>query len=228
MAHREGRFLLSVIAFVAITSVAPLQMYAGQALAQQPAPSPAANQPAPQTPAAGNAGSSTLQQPSDNAIATLPAQESPPASLLKPGKQLSMGDQWRLDMEVHVTEYILGLSVLFLIAESALLWRAKAAPDAVMRTLIVTLVVTLGICSLIIGGGDQQQYGPIVGLFGSIIGFLLGQGLSRDGSSVSPDTSPTQGLPRNSSPVNADASPQQGVSQVGRSLDSETTNRTTE
>jgi hypothetical protein len=59
-----------------------------------------------------------------------------------------------------------------------LLWKVAATPDFIMRTIIVTLVVTLGVCSLIVGGGDQQQYGPIIGLFGSIIGFLLGQGSS--------------------------------------------------
>jgi hypothetical protein len=85
---------------------------------------------------------------------------------------------WRLDKMVTVTEYILLLSLAFLIAECALLWKVSASPDFIMRTIIVTLVVTLGVCSLIVGGGDQQQYGPIIGLFGSIIGFLLGQGSS--------------------------------------------------
>jgi len=162
--------LTGVAAFVLLISFIAFQA--------QAAPS-ATPQGSPQSTAAGSESStptSTLIGPTSQAIEQIPQQASPPQSLIRSSGPLTPGDQWRLDKMVSVTVDILILSVMFLIAEFALLWRVSASPEFIMRTVIVTLVVTLGVCSLIVGGGDQQQYGPIIGLFGSIIGFLLGQG----------------------------------------------------
>lgn len=76
-----------------------------------------------------------------------------------------------------VTLAVLGFGTLCLIAQGVLLWRAKADSEAVLRNVTVSLVITLGICALTIGY-NQQQIAPITGLFGTIIGFLLGQRIS--------------------------------------------------
>jgi hypothetical protein len=75
------------------------------------------------------------------------------------------------------TIIVILFGVICLLIQAALLWRSRASSDEVLKNTTVTLVVTLGICALTIGY-NQQQIAPITGLFGTIIGFLLGQSTS--------------------------------------------------
>ena len=75
---------------------------------------------------------------------------------------------------------VLTFGVLVLILQVILLWRAKASAEDVLKNLTVTLVMTLGVCALTLGY-NQEQIAPIIGLFGTIIGFLLGQRTRADG-----------------------------------------------
>jgi hypothetical protein len=70
--------------------------------------------------------------------------------------------------------YILLFGMITLIIQSTLLWRANGNADDILKNITITLVITLGICALTIGY-DQAQISPIIGLFGTIIGFLLGR-----------------------------------------------------
>jgi hypothetical protein len=90
------------------------------------------------------------------------------------GINLPTGHNYVTEREERVTLYVLAFGLVCLLAQTALLWRARSSAEEIMRNMSVTLVVTLGICALVVGY-DQQQISPIIGLFGTIIGFLLGQ-----------------------------------------------------
>lgn len=70
---------------------------------------------------------------------------------------------------------IAGIGVLTLLFQGFLLLRTGATPADVSRVTLITLIITLATGTLIMGY-DSQQIVPIIGLFGSIIGYLLGKG----------------------------------------------------
>jgi hypothetical protein len=74
----------------------------------------------------------------------------------------------------RTTLAILIFGGLCLLIQFILLWRARASPEDVMRNVTVTVVVTFSICALN-AGFAIDRISPTLGLFGTIIGFLLGQ-----------------------------------------------------
>ena len=67
--------------------------------------------------------------------------------------------------------------------------------DDIIKASVLTLVITFSVCSLIFGFDDKQT-APIVGLFGTIIGFLLGR------SDKKTELEPSPRQPTGSSSVN--------------------------
>jgi hypothetical protein len=67
------------------------------------------------------------------------------------------------------------IGLVALLLQFALLWRVTTlTADDILKSSAVTLIITFAVSSLIFGFNDQQ-IAPIVGLFGTIIGFLLGR-----------------------------------------------------
>lgn len=85
---------------------------------------------------------------------------------------------------------IAGIGILTLLFQGFLLLRTGGTPSDVSRVTLITLIITLATGTLIMGY-DSQQLVPIIGLFGSIIGYLLGKsegaGRPRGGSGVERD-----------------------------------------
>jgi hypothetical protein len=72
------------------------------------------------------------------------------------------------------TGAVLLFGIVCICLQAFLLWYVRASAEAILRNISVTLVATLGI-GVVMTGYPQQQISPILGLFGTIIGFLLGQ-----------------------------------------------------
>ncbi|CAJ3501785.1 Uncharacterised protein [Burkholderia pseudomallei] len=70
---------------------------------------------------------------------------------------------------------IAAIGILTLLLQCFLLVRTGATPSDVTRVTLITLIVTLAASILIMGYGTQQIV-EVIGLFGSIIGYLLGRG----------------------------------------------------
>jgi hypothetical protein len=66
------------------------------------------------------------------------------------------------------------VTVIVLVLATALLWRAKAEADQVVKVLGVLLVIGLS-AGLLVVGYSHEQVTPIIGLFGAIVGYLLGK-----------------------------------------------------
>lgn len=67
--------------------------------------------------------------------------------------------------------YVFGLIVVVL--EYVLLRKAQAKPEEVLRTFTITLIIILSL-TVLTNGSERAEFTPIIGLFGTIIGYLLG------------------------------------------------------
>jgi hypothetical protein len=81
-----------------------------------------------------------------------------------------------------------------LIIQFLMLSKAGATPSEIIKGGVLVLIITLSVSSLIFGF-DDKQIAPIVGLFGTIIGFLLGKADSKTDLEVPPKAS-SQTAPR--------------------------------
>jgi hypothetical protein len=67
--------------------------------------------------------------------------------------------------------YVFGIFVVSL--EYVLLKRANAHPEAILRVFTITLIIVLSL-TVLNSGSDKTDFTPIIGLFGTIIGYMLG------------------------------------------------------
>jgi hypothetical protein len=68
---------------------------------------------------------------------------------------------------------LIGLATLAV--QAFVLFRSRAAVQDAMRMTMITLIITLAVGTLVMGY-DEKQIAPVLGLFGSIAGYLLGRG----------------------------------------------------
>ena len=68
---------------------------------------------------------------------------------------------------------LIGLATLAV--QAAMLFRSNASVQETTRMTMVTLIITLAVGTLVMGY-DERQIAPVLGLFGSIVGYLLGRG----------------------------------------------------
>jgi hypothetical protein len=62
---------------------------------------------------------------------------------------------------------------LLIIIVSAWLATKKLEKDTVLKAIVVPTVVVLAVF-LVVAGYDDKQFAPVMGLFGTIIGYVLG------------------------------------------------------
>jgi hypothetical protein len=67
--------------------------------------------------------------------------------------------------------YIFGIFVVTM--EYRLLKRANATPESILRVFTITLIIVLSL-TVLNSGSDKTDFTPIIGLFGTIIGYMLG------------------------------------------------------
>ena len=68
--------------------------------------------------------------------------------------------------------FLFGLTVLFLM--SFLLLRSNRQPISILRTFCVPLIIVAALV-LVVTGYSQDQMAPVIGLLGTIAGYLLGK-----------------------------------------------------
>ena len=68
---------------------------------------------------------------------------------------------------------LIGLATLAV--QAAMLFRSNASVQDATRMTMITLIITLAVGTLVMGY-DERQIAPVLGLFGSIVGYLLGRG----------------------------------------------------
>lgn len=81
---------------------------------------------------------------------------------------------WSAELVRYLATSVLGFACIALLVSAALLWRAKAPADQVLRVTGVIAILAFSALLLVVGYNNEQLT-PIVGLFGAIAGYLLGK-----------------------------------------------------
>ncbi len=84
------------------------------------------------------------------------------------------------NQELGLSLAVLVFGLIIVVLQYRLLLAAKSNADEMMRALTVTLIVVVSL-ALVASGYGQEQITPVLGLFGTIVGYLLGAG-SKKGS----------------------------------------------
>ncbi len=77
--------------------------------------------------------------------------------------------------EFWLSVQVIGFGVFVLVLEYRLMMRGKYTASEILRILAVTLIL-VGSLFVVTAGFDSIQIGPIMGLFGTVAGYLLGRG----------------------------------------------------
>ncbi|MDB6062160.1 MAG: hypothetical protein JWM78_2263 [Verrucomicrobiaceae bacterium] len=96
-----------------------------------------------------------------------------------PVAAVALTQPWSKELVQFLAISVLGFSGIALIMATALLWRASAPPQQVLRVFGVISILGFSALLLVVGYNNEQLT-PIVGLFGAIAGYLLGKDSKSD------------------------------------------------
>ena len=77
--------------------------------------------------------------------------------------------------QVYELVFVALIGLATLAVQAFVLFRTRASVQDATRMTMITLIITLAVGTLVMGY-DERQIAPILGLFGSIVGYLLGRG----------------------------------------------------
>ncbi len=96
--------------------------------------------------------------------------------------EVSYGKQWwRADEAMTISATVLVFGVLVMVLMTVVLRKSNIQPDAVLR-LFGTTIIIIGALFLIVAGYTETQMGPVMGLLGTIAGYLLGKNSNTTGT----------------------------------------------
>lgn len=87
--------------------------------------------------------------------------------------------------EIYMSIAVLIFGVLVVAAQTILFYRQKANVEEAFKYFIVTLII-IGALFLVTAGYGNQQIAPILGLLGTIAGYLLGKAFDGGGRRSNP------------------------------------------
>jgi quinol-cytochrome oxidoreductase complex cytochrome b subunit len=89
---------------------------------------------------------------------------------------------WRADEAMTISSVVLifGLVILFLIAW--VMRKTVVSPDSILR-IFGTIIIIISSIFLVVSGYSEQQIVPVIGLLGTVAGYLLGKSNSNNSES---------------------------------------------
>jgi len=114
-------------------------------------------------------------------IPTMSAQVNPPPAT--DGSTPTFGPQ-KTVQEVYMSIAVLVFGLFIVLAQTFLFYKQKADVEEVLKYFVVTLII-IGALFLVTAGYGNQQIAPILGLLGTIAGYLLGKAF--DGGNRKPN-----------------------------------------
>ncbi len=84
---------------------------------------------------------------------------------------------WRADDAMTISASVLAFGLIILCLMTMVLRKTNIHPEAVLR-LFCTITIVIGALFLVVAGYSQDQMGPVMGLLGTIAGYLLGKSSS--------------------------------------------------
>ncbi|QBR03629.1 hypothetical protein [Paraburkholderia pallida] len=83
------------------------------------------------------------------------------------------------DQQFWLAILVLLFGLVILAMQYRLLSKYRAKADEILRTFTTSLIVVVSL-ALVASGYGEQQISPVLGLFGTIVGYLLGASRNRD------------------------------------------------
>jgi hypothetical protein len=124
-------------------------------------------------------GQTEIASPTETPTATSPARTRiPPASH---AEQLG-NEPFHSDREIWLSSAVLIFGILFLILTTISLFKLAERPNSgdLLKAYTISVII-IGVLFMIAAGWSNDQIAPATGLFGSIVGYLLGRSQT-DGS----------------------------------------------
>lgn len=90
------------------------------------------------------------------------------------GQPVAATSWWRADQAMTISAVVLVFGVFVLLLAAVLLRRTQVSADSVLRVFGTVLIIICAIF-LVVAGYTDQQMGPVMGLLGTIAGYLLGK-----------------------------------------------------
>jgi hypothetical protein len=87
--------------------------------------------------------------------------------------------------EIYMSIAVLVFGLLVVVAQTLLFYRQKADVEEAFKYFIVTLII-IGALFLVTAGYGNEQIAPILGLLGTIAGYLLGKAFDGKGRRSNP------------------------------------------
>lgn len=81
---------------------------------------------------------------------------------------------WRVDEAMTISTVVLGFGLIVLILAALLLRKTSVSAESILRV-FGTVIIIVGAIFLVVAGYTEQQMGPVMGLLGTIAGYLLGK-----------------------------------------------------
>jgi hypothetical protein len=76
--------------------------------------------------------------------------------------------------EIQLALIVLAFGLLLIILEAVIILRARFQHDTAVRLLALTLVI-ISTLFIVSAGFAREDIAPVIGLFGTILGYLLGR-----------------------------------------------------
>lgn len=90
-------------------------------------------------------------------------------------QQVDLGQGWwRVDEAMTISTVVLGFGLIVLILAALLLRKTSVSAESILRV-FGTVIIIVGAIFLVVAGYTEQQMGPVMGLLGTIAGYLLGK-----------------------------------------------------
>jgi hypothetical protein len=96
------------------------------------------------------------------------------ASTTQPSTPAPGKSWWRADEAMTISSIVLAFGVFVLLLSTWLLRKTEVTADAVLR-IFGTILIIIGALFLVVAGYTDVQMGPVMGLLGTIAGYLLGK-----------------------------------------------------
>lgn len=119
----------------------------------------------------------------DRALAQQPVAQA--VVVQAPDPEVSVPAWWSNQNAMTMSSVVLIFGVVVLALCAALMRSSRPSPEAILRVFGTVLIIT-GALFLVVAGYTDKQMAPVMGLLGTLAGYLLGKGASDEPPSAGP------------------------------------------
>lgn len=119
----------------------------------------------------------------DRALAQQPVAQA--VVVQAPDPEVTVPAWWSNQNAMTMSSVVLIFGVVVIAICAALMRSSRPSPEAILRVFGTVLIIT-GALFLVVAGYTDKQMAPVMGLLGTLAGYLLGKGASDEPPSAGP------------------------------------------